>query len=656
VLALLATEPALGAAPQPWSVALEVARIRYPGLVLNDLNVHLNEGSADLDIGVLALGGVSLRNSGLSCATFVWREDWVHCRQGVLRAPEPLGGARVEFALRPDGASGRLAIELADGGRMAVEQVPGGGVDVRVENLDIKILKPWVPDLTAFNPSGKLACSLRLPADLGSMPIKLACTLRNGAFSSVDGLQAGEELVLDLAASAQATADGWSWDAQLDWRAGALYVHPIYAPAGAKLSAQGALTSDRIRIDRAELVMAGAGAARVRADLELMPFAIGNAEIAVEAGNLAVLGPRFLAPLLMPAQADKLAFSGRADATVTLVAGRPATLAIQLSEALAEHSGFDLALGPVSGTLSWRDAGTGVVRLDIAGGHWQGIEVGAFAIAARTEAEAVTLAPIVIPALDGNLRLADIALRHDAGNWYGEGRATIDPIAMPRLSAALGLPVMGGSLSAALPRVRVSPGEIAVEGEIAIALFDGAITITDLRLIEPFGVGAYARAEVKARGIDLGMLTESFDFGGISGRIDARVHRLELANWRPVRFDARVESSPGRYRRRISQRAVQSIGALGGAGVVNAIQRSALKYFDSFGYRRIGLSCALESGVCRMDGIEPGRERPDGGFLIIQGGGIPALDVVGYNRRVDWDELITRLGRVTAAGVAPVVE
>ena len=53
-----------------------------------------------------------------------------------------------------------------------------------------------------------------------------------------------------------------------------------------------------------------------------------------------------------------------------------------------------------------------------------------------------------------------------------------------------------------------------------------------------------------------------------------------------------------------------------------------------------------------MRGID-GSERPDGSFQIVRGGGIPALDVIGYNRRVDWDELVGRIQRVIDDNVTP---
>ncbi|HZN23115.1 MAG TPA: hypothetical protein VFB75_02750, partial [Burkholderiales bacterium] len=151
---------------------------------------------------------------------------------------------------------------------------------------------------------------------------------------------------------------------------------------------------------------------------------------------------------------------------------------------------------------------------------------------------------------------------------------------------------------------------------------------------------------------DLELLTRTFDFGTITGRIDARVKGLELVGWDPVKFDGRLESSPGDYPRKISQRAVQNITALAGAGAAAAIQRSLLRFFEQFGYQRLGLSCKLQNGVCEMDGIE----RAPQGYVIVKGGGIPAISVIGYNRAVDWRELVERLKRITQENVKPIVK
>ena len=45
-----------------------------------------------------------------------------------------------------------------------------------------------------------------------------------------------------------------------------------------------------------------------------------------------------------------------------------------------------------------------------------------------------------------------------------------------------------------------------------------------------------------------------------------------------------------------------------------------------------------------------------GGFIIVEGSGLPRLTVVGYNRRVDWPTLVERLAAVGTGDVKPVVE
>ena len=44
----------------------------------------------------------------------------------------------------------------------------------------------------------------------------------------------------------------------------------------------------------------------------------------------------------------------------------------------------------------------------------------------------------------------------------------------------------------------------------------------------------------------------------------------------------------------------------------------------------------------------------DPGYYIVVGGGLPRIDVVGYNERVDWSVLVERLVRATSSA-GPVV-
>ncbi len=440
------------------------------------------------------------------------------------------------------------------------------------------------------------------------------------------------------------------------WEHGEAYLHPLYLQAGPVLNAAGAFHAEQIEIHNATLELEGvaqlAFAARIeRAGLTLEDFALSLA-----GGDLAILGPRWIAPLLAPALGERLRFAGHVGASLEVEGGRVLAFdvvfdAAEMSLAAAD-GGRGFGFGPLTGHLPWLAGSSTRAQLQVQGGYWEALALGAFDVDAMLKGQQARFESMRIPLLDGMLVLDEVELRRESQDWLGRGSVVMEPVSMRLLTQALGLPSMGGLLSASLPGVRVSPGEITFDGAVVMSVFDGYVQATQLHVREPFGVASHARADIEARHLDLAQLTDTFSFGSITGFVDADVHGLELVRWRPTSFDARLLSSPGDYRRRISQRAVQNISALGGAGAMAVLQRGVLGLFDTFGYRELGFQCVLAGGVCLMSGIDGG-ERADGSFQIVRGGGIPALDVIGYNRRVDWNELVGRIQRVIDENVTP---
>ena len=175
--------------------------------------------------------------------------------------------------------------------------------------------------------------------------------------------------------------------------------------------------------------------------------------------------------------------------------------------------------------------------------------------------------------------------------------------------------------------------------------------MTNLTMQNPLGITPILNADIALRNLDLGSLTRTFSFGAIEGKLDGDIDDLQLQNWKPVKFDAVVQSSPGKYPKKISQRAVENISALGGAGAA-AIQRSFLQFFKQFNYEKMGLSCKLRNDVCEMNGIAS----TQGGYVIVKGSGIPAITVLGYNHTVGWSELLARIKRVTDGNSKAIVK
>src|SRR5262249_32092969 len=145
--------------------------------------------------------------------------------------------------------------------------------------------------------------------------------------------------------------------------------------------------------------------------------------------------------------------------------------------------------------------------------------------------------------------------------------AHIEPISMAQLSKAFGWPSLSGQLAGRIPGVTYRDRVLAVEGDLVAGVFDGTITGSRFRLSDPLGPWPRLPADVTARGLDLDLLTHTFSVGSITGRLDADVAGLELFNWSPVAFDARLYTTPGdRSQHLISQKAVTSISSIGGGG------------------------------------------------------------------------------------------
>ncbi|MCV2218089.1 hypothetical protein [Thauera sp. Sel9] len=659
-------------------IRLSIGDIRAPGLSVQGVELQFAAGSKgpELRIAHLALGERAWRGLHLSCPEADAAFPEIRCRRGEIRVGAKRLPLRIDFRFDPLTSAFDAALRLSSGSTVDIRHDGGNLVEVVLTRFEIGELSG---DLAGFaaQVSPALAAELAQYAAKGTVDARLAwrqagdagpheklqlqARLSGGSFSSPDGLQAAEGLALSLDLTARALAAGWDWQGRLAWEGGEAYLHPLYLRSGPVLQAEGRLNDDELVLRMATLKLEGVDQFALTARIAREPPSLQDLTLSLAGGDLAILGPHWITPALVPALADRLRFAGHVGAGAEIRDGQLLSLDLVFDGAGVSLAGVDeggevrgrgLAFGPLSGHLPWSATAPTRASLQVQGGYWEALSLGAFDVDALLDGGQIAFGQIRIPLLDGALVLDGLALEHGAEGWRGQGGVVVEPLSMALLTEALGWPSMSGILSASMPGMRVSTGEISLDGALVVSVFDGYLQATGLRVSEPFGVASNLRADIEARHLDLAQLTDTFSFGSISGYVDADVKGLELAGWRPVAFDLRLASSPGSYRRRISQRAVQNIGALGGGGAIAALQRGVLSVFDTFGYRELGFHCVLVNGICEMNGIA-GRGRPDGGFPIVRGGGIPALDVIGYNRRVDWQELVDRLQRVIENNAAP---
>ena len=90
---------------------------------------------------------------------------------------------------------------------------------------------------------------------------------------------------------------------------------------------------------------------------------------------------------------------------------------------------------------------------------------------------------------------------------------------------------------------------------------------------------------------------------------------------------------------------VENVSELG-SGIPAGLSSTVLSVFDEFRYDRIDLRIALDGERAQIDGLA----RPDGGYYLVKGAGLPRIDVIGRNRSVAWKELVERLRQIRVEG------
>ena len=296
----------------------------------------------------------------------------------------------------------------------------------------------------------------------------------------------------------------------------------------------------------------------------------------------------------------------------------------------------------LNANIPWSYDASNPVSLSYARGSLLNLPLGKTDINAEANRYSITAPNIRLPILDGALSLSNVSAARLHNEWFWHLSAALEPISMEDFSTQLKLPRMQGKASAQIPLVTYNGGMLTTDGSVVLNVFDGTATVTKLTMRTPLGIAPKLNADIALRNLELGALTRTFSFGAIEGKLDGDIKGLELQNWKPVAFDARIQSSPGKYPKKISQRAVENISALGGGGAAAAVQRSFLRFFEQFNYGKMGLSCRLRNDVCEMGGVESTAH----GYIIVKGSGIPAITVMGYNQTVGWSELVARIERV----------
>jgi hypothetical protein len=513
-----------------------------------------------------------------------------------------------------------------------------------------------LPGLEASD--GELRLAVEIGDDAKGPSVLVDAAFSGIDFSDADGLHAGENLDVRLTWRLSGAGSGWRTSAEVALDAGQMYLDPVFVDAGVapiSVSVAGSIDPDSGVLHLSPVRFHHEAVATVEGEVSVAAGgALEALDLRLARTPLAPVYLTYLQPFAIGTLFDAVSVDGQVAARIEW---RPSPqdrrLRVDLDGVDIDDEADRFDLFGIRGHVNWSDTrGGDATMLSWDGGRFYRIDIGAGILAGRFAARRFDLgAPVEIPLLEGAVQVSDLrvdAIGTQDLSW--QFRGSVRPMSLTALTGALDWPTFAGTLGGDIPLVSYAGGVITVDGSLDVEVFDGTLRIRQLGITDPFGVIPVLRADVDLRDLSLDALTGTFAFGNIQGRLQGRVHGLILKDWKPTEFEARFATpEDDDSRHRISQRAVENLASLGGAGAV--LSSTFLRFFDEFSYRRLGIGCRLENGVCEMDGVAPAAR----GYYIVEGGGLPPrIDVLGFNRRVDWDVLLGRLRQIVTTD-GPVI-
>ena len=513
-----------------------------------------------------------------------------------------------------------------------------------------------------------------LPADItGDGQVKVEGTLADAgaglvadvgaSFEDVDLTNEASTIVTDkLAGTVRVRMEPQGADSRLALyvrgRGGELLFTPIYFNLGAnplELQLNGRLGADLLTIDSLQLKqdklldMTGTGRLNLAGETPSLSGEFKLARVEFPAA-FAAYAANFLATSMIGDAQTRGSLSGELSIegnAVTELRVKPDKLDISANKG-------GLQLNGMNGEIHWAPSGgrdAQVSNLTWTSGGAYGLSGGASGIEFVAYGTNFALTrPAKLPVFDGAIAIEHFVMGNlGAPDMEVSFKGDVEPISMPLLAKAFGWPEFAGTIAASIPGVRLKANVLTFDGNVESQVFGGRIVGSNIRLKDPLGNYPEFFADVRARELDLELVTRTFEVGTITGRLEADVLGLQLFGWTPTSFDARLETPKGdKSRHRISAKAVSSLSNVGGGGgsVVQALQSGVLRYFDDYSYDKLGIRCRLIGDVCEMSGIEPAPN----GYYIVKGSGLPRIDIVGSQGRVNWNSLMSSIATADFGG------
>lgn len=667
------------------NLSLEIEGISHPFIKSSGIQLRLDlrqKPSAifTIDIEQLTLQNFSpFRHVQITCPLSE-KKQTTHasftCTDGQLHFQHQHWGrlnAQIQLQYSPDNNDLKLDIEnlKTAAGLLTfslVKNAENWQVNLRSQAIRVEKLRKMLSEFFSFpdtisDESGKVKINAEVLGDENTVKqATLSLSTKNLNFN---GNSVAENLAANLQLNLQKSGKGWAIKERLNLQEGIVYIEPgfkignihpgfllepseLKKGAGIQLDFDAHWEKEKLTIHDLKYKHPDHLDTNIQGKIIFShdeKVNINKLQVGLSTKKFKKLFPVYLQPFLFGSGMDKLEIIGGGSLDLSLSDNAISDFHLILDHVYADDALDRFLVSDLSGDIRLNSDPKPVdSKMQWQGGSIYQVNIGPGEFNLRSQGRSMWLRKRVdIPVFDGRLQIGRLIMNQLGLEDYAiHLDANLTPITLSEFTESMGWPLMAGSISGEIPGLSYYKGDLTVDGSLNVNVFEGDLSISDLEIRDLFGLVPSVFANIRMDDLDLGRLTETFEFGRITGKLEGGVENLQLQDWQPVHFDAWLQTpDDDKGPHRISQRAVDNITSLGGGGGASSmVQRGVLGLFEDFPYSKIGIRCELRQNLCHMDGVSPAKE----GYYIVKRGFFPPwLDIIGFNRVIDWQELVDRL-------------
>lgn len=661
------------------AISLNVEQLKMQQWQLQNVAIalnHIEKKSPQLQLSIQKLSLPKpfddLKLLQVQCSQFSWANNEIHCLQGTARLQSQLFNApRCDFSFHITSKQSQFQIKqlkLLDGKfdlNGSINDDKDWQLSLNGKQIGLSVLhKLLFPQLKltsgTVNLNGKAQGNQR---DLKKLT--LHTQIQNLSLQTADGTKAAEKLNLALNLNAaKLKQKRWAWEMDSLFQQGNVYFEPLYLEnknSAISLTGQGYWNeaNQTIELNQAKFNHPKIGFISANGLIkQKSKMIIESANLTVNLADLQAASDVYLTPFSSGTALEGLSFSGNLESSVTLKKQAITAASLHSHQFEIEDKKQRLHLENGITAINWSNSTDFKQNSMLA---WQKLNLSNLPLEQSyfsfllKDKKISLLQKTSIPLLDGRFQIKQFdwqAVKNKSPNVHFSG--DIEQISLEKLTKAFKWQPLPGNLTGQIPSVNFADGKLTLDGGLKVSVFDGEVAINKLALSGLMSDFSQFYGDIEINNLDLQQLTQQFSFGGMQGRVSGYVNNLYLENWHSVGFYAWLGTPDDDDSiHEISQKAVENLASIGGGGMVDLLSRTVLTAFDNFGYDKLGFGCYLHNGVCQLMGVEASDVS---GYYIVKGGGLPRIDVMGYNPRIDWAVLQERLQRITKSSASPEIK